>query len=98
VQHPVALGASEVRLRAGVSLEWLEVERLDLPWAAPHRHWDFGVGLGLEWRVRLFGTWTGLAVEGGGMPTARTIRLPEGPQADLGRAWARLALRLGWDL
>lgn len=96
VQHPVELPSGELRLRAGVVAEAVEVRRLDLPWAEDHHHLDLGGGLGAEWRVRVFGSWVGLYLEGGGMPTARTIRLPEGAFAPLGRSWARLGLRVGW--
>lgn len=93
LQHDPSFAGGHLRLAVGLAAESVWVERLDLPWAEPHAYWDAGPWLGVELRRLLFGGKMGLGAEVGGMPTARTIRLPEGGEAQLGSVWGRISLR-----
>lgn len=89
------LGASEIGLALNLTTEWLWVERLDMPEARTHAYADLGLSLVGELRFPLFGGKMGVGAEIGGMPTARTIRLPEGGSTVLGGVWGRLSIRWG---
>lgn len=95
LRHLSRIEATEIGLSLGLTAEWLRIERLDLPWAEAHTYADAGLSLGAELRFRLLGGTMGAGAEVGGMPTARTIRLPEGGQAVLGGVWGRIAIRWG---
>lgn len=93
LHHDPSFADGHLRLMLGLTAESVWVERLDLPWAERHVYWDAGPSLGVELRGRLLGGKMGLGAEVGGMPTARTIRLPEGGEALLGSGWGRISLR-----
>lgn len=95
LRHTARFTGTEFGLAAGITVESMWVERLDLPWAEAHGYWDAGPSIGAELRQRLLGGTMGVGVEVGGMPTARTIRLPDGGTATLGGVWGRIALRFG---
>lgn len=96
LEHQLSVGWAEVGLYLGLSAEFMRIERLDLPWGVQHHYWDAGPSIGVDLQRGLLGGTIGLGLEVGGMPTARSIRLPEGGAAVLGGGWGRLSLRWGF--
>ncbi|HEY0839751.1 MAG TPA: hypothetical protein VGD74_06155, partial [Vulgatibacter sp.] len=80
----------------GVAIDRIEMRRMDFFGAEAHEAWDVGpvAGVLLAWESGPVAS--GLLVEGQWSPTARRIRLPEGPSGVMNRWSMRAGVTLGW--